>query len=146
MQVKLRRKKKAEIPTIKLPMKTKKLVASAVEGGIIDNIISQKQADGSPLKRNQKKTRDRKAKAGRPGLSLVDKMRRFVKGRKQSWDFKTTTKGVIIKAATSELRNLMRYVQENGYVGWFGISEKARAAIKAAVRKEIREAFDRAAK
>jgi hypothetical protein len=121
-------------------------IGKAVSGGILDNIRSQRQADGQPLQQNAPSTREAKRKLGLPVLALVFKQHRFVKGNGMSWFGKPDVQGnrVTVRPSSAELANLSRSLQQRGYVGFFGVSDKARAAIRARVRKFIREAIAKA--
>ena len=196
MQVQIRRKRIATLPALNLSEDFWDKVGKIAVGSIIDNIVSQKQEDGSPLKSNAASTKRRKANEGRPPLSLIDDNRSFVKGGKgpkRSFVFEKITvrgmfglgrkrQGIAIRpndktvtdkrqvkklferARTHEssrglnlkkqfrkrrsvnFRDLVGYVQEKGYTGWFGISAKGKAAIGALLRREIRRLFKEAAK
>lgn len=113
---------------------------------VLDNIRSQKQADGSALKMNAPSTREAKRRMGLPPLALVFKQHRFVKGNSASWKYIVDEKGnkVSIKPSNAELANISRHLQEKGYLGWFAVSDKARAAIRARVQKFIRDAIKKA--
>lgn len=118
-----------------------------VAAGIVDNILAQKQASGEALKKNAPSTRDRKAREGKPQLSLVDALHRFIKGSGASWKvlrYLPRGRGIIVGPATLELSRIIRYVGEKGYVGYVGISAKTAAALKALLRGELRAMFRRA--
>lgn len=121
-------------------------IGKVTGAGILDNIRSQTQADGQPLQQNAPSTREAKRKLGLPALSLVFRQHRFVKGNSLSWLGKPDVPGnrVTVRPSNAELANLSRSLQQRGYVGWFGVSDKARAAVKARVRKFIREAIAKA--
>ena len=138
MKVDLVRKRVAVLPKYKFDQRTFEKIGKAVAGGVLVNIASQKQADGQRLKANRPATQQRKRDKGRPALSLVDKKRRFVKGGGGSWKYKATSSSVVVFPATNELKALVRWVQLKGYVGWFGISDKARNAIRAILREFIK--------
>lgn len=149
VKVKIYSSSKITLPDVFLDEKAYDQIGKVAEASILDNIRRQQQADGSALKINAPSTRERKRRAGRPVLSLVDRLHRFVKGNQRSWKVRKTTKrgrvnGIEVVPATSELKKLVRYVQEKGYVGWFGINKDAVAAIKEAVRESIRRQFKKA--
>ncbi len=139
--VRIVRIRRAEIPKGILNTADFKKMGKTVEAGILKNIRTQKQATGAPIKRNAQSTIDRKRAKGRRIMSLVDRLHRFVKGGGASWRTKATRKGATIEPATSELRNLSRWVQQKGYTGWFDVSKEARAAMRAIMRKAIKREF-----
>ncbi|HJW76567.1 MAG TPA: hypothetical protein VJ787_13035 [Thermoleophilia bacterium] len=114
---------------------------------IIDNIERQRQASGSALKRNAPSTLERKRKQGRGQRALVDAKHRFVQRGQGSWKiakYLPRGSGIIIDAATAELRELVGHVRETGYTGWEGLSKDAWGAVLAAMREEIKRALRRA--
>ena len=121
-------------------------IGRVTAASVLDNIRSQKQADGSGLKMNAPATREAKRRAGLPALSLVFKNHRFVRGNGVSWAWLVNLTGnlVSIKPSNAELANISRALQQRGYQGWFAVSEKARQAIRARVRKFITEAVKKA--
>lgn len=145
------RRQKAVLPSIALSKSDKATLMRIGEGSVLQNIKQQKQADGSTLKRNAKSTLKEKRRLGRGRRSLVDEKHRFVQGRQQSWagEERKTMGGrtsIWIKPATPELRKLNRFVQENGYVGWLGINEKAVKAIRLLLQKMLNREFAKAAR
>jgi hypothetical protein len=118
-------------------------IGKVVAGSILDNIRSQQTVDGGQLKANAPSTRAAKRAMGLPPLSLVFKQHRFVKGNSASWAHAVDAGDgrVTIRPANQELANISRSLQQRGYVGFFGISLRAREAVRAAVRKWIRERF-----
>lgn len=116
-------------------------VQRAITAGIIDNVLKQKQADGSRLKRNAPSTLDRKRRQARPLLSLVDKKRRFVNA--SNW--KTTTrKNVLRIRATGHLAQLIKYVGEMGYTGYIGVSATVLRVIKKIIKDDIKRILKKA--
>jgi len=109
-------------------------VQRAITGGIIDNVLKQKQADGSPLKRNALSTLDRKRRLGQPLLSLVDRQRRFLNANNWKSDLR---KDSLLIQATGELAKLIKYVGQKGYVGYVGISSVVGIVIRKLVKEEI---------
>jgi hypothetical protein len=140
-KVELKRVVKAKLPQIKFGAAVWKQIGEIAEGGILDNIMRQRQADGRPIKENAPSTRERKRKEGKPQLSLIDRKKRFIKGGGGSWRFRVLKNGVVIRPAKAELKRISRWVQQKGYVGWFGLSEKHVEVIRAIFRKEIRKQF-----
>ncbi len=132
--------------TLRFDENTLSDIGRLVSGGILDNIRSQRQADGTSLKANAPSTREAKRKMGLPALSLVFKQHRFVKGLSQSWAavVDLARNRVSVRPATMELANLSRSLQQRGYTGWFGVSERARAAIIERVRRFIKKAIKEA--
>lgn len=124
-------------------------VAKVAEASTLESIRNQKQRDGSKLKVNAKSTRDRKRRKGRPLLSLVDEKHRFTKGGQNSWDiikFLPGNTGIVIAGATVELRKLVEYVTEKGYIGWLGLHTAGVRAVRALMRREVKRQFRKAAK
>ena len=129
--------------------------AAVVEGGILDNILTQKKASGGALKKNKPATLARKLMEGKPPLALVDALHRFIQGKRKSWtivkwlprpgatgsDTRTAFRGIVVGPATAELRKLIQYVGQKGYVGYIGISKTTASALKALLRLELREKF-----
>lgn len=148
-EITIRRRIKAKMPGFELDQKLHKEIAEIAEGSIIENILLQRQANGSSLKVNAHSTRRRKERQGNnPILSLVDKEHRFIKGRSQSWAQSVRGVGsmasLVIYPATGMLRKLNRYVQGKGYTGWFGISKDSSDLIRHAIRKWIRREVSKA--
>lgn len=145
IRIKVLRKNAMKFPGLKLNATDLQKAGKVVEGSILDNIRRQQQTDGSTLKENAYSTRERKRKAGRPTLSLVDKLHRFVQGNGASW--KSTVaesrNAVVVTPATAELAELSRNLQRRGYTGWFGLNASGVEAIKAIIRNAIRRAFAR---
>lgn len=139
---------RAEISAIKLSKEALTLAGRAMAGGIIDNIQKQQTWKGGALESNAPSTSERKRKKGRPEKSLIDKMRRFVRGRSVSWaiDVDPGSNNVTVSPATSEAAQISGWVQEMGYVDWIGISRATLAALKELIAEEIQKAVDRAAK
>lgn len=148
----------AVLPALKVPATVMNEVGQIAEGNILDNINTQRQGDGSPIKANAPSTLERKRRLGRGTRSLIDEFHRFVRGNKGSWRWKATTKGQLAAVEITPttvargrgsrrraLSDLVRWVQEKGYVGWFALSDDGRDAIRDVFRKWIRREFRRAA-
>jgi hypothetical protein len=126
-------------------------VGDHIEGGILDNIATQRQANGRALKRNAPKTLERKLRLGRGARSLVDEKHRFVQGSGGSYKSKIIgsalgkARGVVV-SASGFIREIGGYLEARGYVGWFGINKKALAAIKQSLTKEVARLVKKAAK
>lgn len=150
LKITLVREVKADIPALKIDKKLLNEVGSLGSADIMHNILAGKQADGAGLKRNAPKTADRKRKkgwtvAGRV-KSLIAEHHRFVKGGGRSWRwYLERGKTVWIYPGNAELKNLVRWVQMKGYLGWFAISVKGKVAIKLAMRDWIKKQFAKAA-
>jgi hypothetical protein len=140
-------KLKAEIHTIGVPPEIKltrpfwQKVGEIVAASTRRNILQQQQADGSRLKRNAPSTQTRKQEAGRPLLSLIDVGRRLV--TKGAYIITPISHGVEIEPAA---RNIARWVQQKGYIGWLGVSRKAARALTQLVDQEIKRQIARASK
>lgn len=152
MSVKIVRETKAELPANFIDETAIKSVMKTAEGSILDNILNQVTADGGRLKANSPKTLLRKQKQGRPLLSLVDRAHRFIKGGGRSWKVGIVkTHGgkkdaLIVRPASLELANLVKWVQEAGYLGWFGIRKAHIQVMRDAIRKSIRRSFAKKAR
>ena len=146
-KIKISWRRKPKLPTLLLNDEALNLIAKAAEGSIIDNIITQKQATGVPIKRNEPSTVERKRKmgwlVGGRAMALIAQMHRFVKGHGLSWrsSIDTAKQMIIIRPANAELARLSYFVQLKGYVGWFAIGNKGREAIRAVLRQWIGRQF-----
>lgn len=109
----------------------------AVKSMVKENIVGQKQADGSSLKRNANSTVRQKRRKGRPPLSLIDSRERFAKI--SSWVITLIRNGMVIHPKDLEVSE---YVQLKGYTGWMRPGRKGRKAI----REVFVEAIDKARK
>lgn len=112
-----------------------------VAGDVRRNILKQKQADGSPLKRNAPGTLSRKRKKGLPLLSLIAEGRRLVK---QGAFRVTLRKGMAIVRPVHA--DISRWVQKMGYTGWLGPSREGRKAVIQVFREAIERARKEASK
>ena len=132
------------VPPLILPDEVMHDVGRVAAGGVIENIDTQKQADGSPIKENKPSTKARKLK------SLVAEKKRLVKGSGQ----KDPTKGgsyrlvvykgqkrVLVRPAPGMTRKIARWVQEKDYTGWFALSKKHISAIRHVLRDWIVKEF-----
>lgn len=146
------RKHKATMPKTIVDTKTLEDIGRVVEGAIYTNIMQQVQADGSPLKTNAPSTRERKRKLGRPVKSLIDEAHSFIQQRGGSFrstvnatrgsvTVTATAKSVLHKKGPTPFQRLVIWVQEAGYLGWFGINRTARVAIQKLIRDAIKKAF-----
>jgi uncharacterized FlaG/YvyC family protein len=139
---------RAELPALRIPRTVTSQIGRIAEGNILDNIKTQKRADHGSIKANAPSTLERKRRLGRGTRSLVDELHRFVQGNRKSWRWTASKKAekavVTIVPATAQLRRLVRFVQEKGYVGWFALSDDGREAIRQVIRKWIRREFDKA--
>lgn len=139
------RKQKMKLPPLKLPQAFWDKAAGLVAAGIMHNVATQRTADGSRIQTNAPSTRARKAKEGKPQLSLVDEKHRFVRSGKGSFKALRYIRhggsgailGVVVGPTTAELRELIRRVAALGYVGYIGLS----ANVKRALGVELRKAF-----
>ena len=147
MKISIKRKP-ATIPALKVDAALLEKLGQVGEGSILKNIKSQTQASGAPLKRNAPSTRKRKLKKGRPPLSLVDAFHRFIRGRGRSWALQVDYHGQqgVLRPATAELAQLVRWVQAMGYTGWFAVSPKAKKLMSAVTQKWIKAQFSKARK
>lgn len=148
MSFKVKRTIKAKFPAFRLDDATMVQLGELLSLGVVDNILQQKQASGARIRPNAPSTRHRKQRLGRPVLSLIDdpKKHRFIKGGKGSFTYSAKghsrgTRTIVVEPATGELRKLNRYVQQKGYVGWFGVSRETEAAVRLALRDFIKRTF-----
>lgn len=143
MKVEISRKKIAKLPSIMLGKETFERIGEAVSAGIVMNVRTSQQADGSSIKENAPSTIERKRKLRRLNpytgavSPLIDRLRRFIGVDATSWRWWPSEDRVRVEPASSELRALNRIVQERGYTGWFGIPNKVRDVIRRIVRARI---------
>lgn len=121
--------------------------------GIVRQVKESRQANGEQIKQNAPSTRARKIKAGRAPIPLVDQFKRFIRITADSWRIDKTNKSVEVSAGGftggakdgKGLAELVRYVQEAGYVGWFGVSKRTTELVKGVVADRIKKVFADAA-
>jgi hypothetical protein len=111
-------------------------IGEIVRASILRNIQSQTQANGAPLKENAPSTRRMKELAGRPQLSLVDKLHRFVKP--SNWLVSAENKRVVVEPR-GDLVELCEEVQVKGYTGWFGLNRKGIELVREILRGTIKK-------
>lgn len=140
-------------------------------GDVVKNIRDQRQADGDALKQNATSTRKRKQRMGIPQMSLLDIGQRLLIVEK-SWKYTTNLKKLTItveptstpqtalkkythknkrtgKRRTSIARNtasakeIVEWVQEAGYTGWFEMSEAGIMGIADLLSEKIRKELPR---
>ena len=130
---------RTKLSVLKLDHKLLEKCGKLMAGGIIDNIQKQQTWRGGSLKQNAPSTLERKRRKSRPLMSLIDKLNRFVSGGGRSWavNVDPAKNDVIVEPSTGELRDLVKWVQMKGYVGWYGISKKALQALKEALYEDI---------
>jgi len=139
VKVTIVREQAIKLPAMKLDKPVLDDIGQAINDTIVDNILRQKQADGSNLRRNRPGTQEIKRKLGIPQLSLIFKDRRFI--QRDSFEWRYEHDGLLVEPRTSELKDLVESVQEKGYTGWFGISDKGVKKIKSLVQEWIKEKF-----
>jgi hypothetical protein len=145
MMLRMQREKRASFPSVlELDRAVLDKIGQVVAASVTDNVIRQRTVDGGRIKLNAPSTRERKRREGKPALSLIDEQRRFIKPG--AWTWRVKRNSVTILPSTSELRELMRELQERGYVGWFGASPKALAAVREIVKAYIMRRFEEAKK
>lgn len=200
MRIELRRVQRAVMPKLQPNADTLDEAGRVVIGGIIDNVLKSKRADGGPvlqkallgfdafqrgkqigramkkagnLAKNSRDWRDRKSAAGLGTRSLIAAGQRLVQGSSNAIDALMSDapvtdvrgasyvidvdeqRGVVkvrpsdqemlaparppatFKASSASPKDLARWVQEMGYTGWLGISEKAARALRAVFRRHI---------
>ena len=145
VRVSITRERKFVAPELKLGDADKTKIAKVILGDVLNNIKQQKQADGTPLKRNRPGTTSRKQAEGKPPLSLVDEEHRFVKPGNwiASWGDKTLTVEPGAVGGPPTLKELVEDVQIRGYTGWFGVTREAVAAVQILLKSFIRSAIRR---
>lgn len=139
IRIRVTRRRRAQLPLIRsIPRPVLDEIGQVAAGAIIDNVLQQRQADGTRLKTNAPSTRERKRREGKPLLSLVDELHRFIQKGVGSWGivrYLPAGRGIVVGAMTEELRRLVRYVGAAGYTGFIGLRPKHRAAIGAVIRR-----------
>lgn len=133
-------------PELRLDQHDKDRVARVVLGDVLNNIKQQKQADGSPLKRNNLGTLRRKQAEGKEPWSLVDEEHRFV--RPANWLMgwtgeKTLTVEPGMLGGDPPLDELVEKVQRAGYTGWFAMSAAGFEAVQVLLKQFIKNAIRR---
>lgn len=125
---------------VRLPQEFWDDVAILTAGSILENILTQKKADGGRLKINSPRTREAKRAKGRPLLSLVDAEHRFVKDGGASWAklrYTANGQGVVVGPSNQELKDLVIFTGQKGYGGYLGVSAKLARALGQLLRKEL---------
>lgn len=145
-----------------------------IRASILDNIKQQRQADGSPLKSNSPRTIERKIRLGQRPLSLVDQGHRLVKGGDNGSYSVDAGPGIVTVRPSDQImqapikqvppmhgrkrrkrtqvttraspREITRWVQEAGYLGYFKPGASGIAALKALFAQHIREQIAKASK
>ena len=172
MRLKIWRKQTAHFPKGLTTKEDMELVGKVLESSILRNIKTQKQADGTALKKNPPATLNAKRRYDGILLSLRERRTRgsFTQGKERSWDYQVTRKDrVTIRPAVKmvppnparanyhlrrkgskalkpvSFTNLIKWVQRKGYVGWFGLDKKGTAAVRVIIRKSIKKACGEAA-
>ena len=135
---------------INLPRSMYEGVGKLVAAAIVSNIIRQQRADGGAIKQNAPSTLQSKRDRGVRLRSLIDEGERLIRGRGQSFRLETSPNQVAVvpsstartgrpRSKPASAKQIARWVQEKGYVGWFGVGRQDRAAIKEWLKKEVRE-------
>ena len=152
---------KGTFPSLRMDDELLKRIGKIGEGAVLENIIRQKQADGSRLQRNKKSTIDLKIRKGNlwrgRAMSLIDEKKRFVKGGGRSFRSRKADGNSVIIAPSPfgsgnpSIKQLATWLQQpheerNSYTGWFGLNKKAVGAIRSELRRWIREEFKKASK
>lgn len=135
------------LPDIKLDKKAFEDIGGVVCGDIVNRIQRGRQADGGAIKRNKPGTLARKAKLGQGARSLIaDKLRFIRPGQGGSFRYWAHADRVIVEPGSQELKDLVRYVQQKGYTGWFGVSKTAFGTIRRIIVETIKRIVRKAAK
>ena len=146
VKVRVIRERKFVAPELRLGDSDRAKIAKVILGDVLNNIKQQKQADGSPIKRNRTSTSARKQAEGKPPLSLVDEEHRFVKPGNwiAGWTGdKTLTIEPGMVGGPPTLRDLVTSVQMSGYTGWFAVTIEAVGAVQVLLKNFIRSAIRR---
>lgn len=149
IQFKLERAKKAQVPKLDLGRETFEKIGAIAADAVVLNIKTSKQADGSLIKANAPSTARQKRSAsrtwqGRVAPLIAEQLRFIQTGKGGSWRWTVHRDHVVIEPSSAELRRLSRYVQQRGYVGWFGLSKKAWGLVREILRAKILESIKRA--
>ena len=133
--------KPAKLHRIVLGAKTFDAIGKVASASIVTNIQRGQQEDGTSIKENASETKDAKRSRKYKGStrSLIDKKHRFIQPGKGSWTWRADRDSVTITPATGWLAKISKYLQQRGYVGWFGISKRGWTGITRIVRVRIRE-------
>jgi hypothetical protein len=135
------RKKKAKLTKYVFDKATFEEVGQKAAAGIVMNIKSGRQADGSPIKKNAPSTIRRKNKENwkHEGniRSLIMKEERFIQPGMGSWRWFAYKDRVNLEPATRWLKDMSKRLQLRGYVGWLGLSKKTRRVVQLVFRKHI---------
>lgn len=147
------------IPDITLDKRALEEIAAVIENESIENILNQRQADGSALKANPPGYRKAKESAGFGGKSLIRKDHSLVRDRKgvsreggakgsarstfQS-NVNVLRGSVSVELSPGKAKERGEAVQERGYEGWFGINERVVKLIELVVIRFIKRAVAKA--
>ena len=137
---------RSDSPRLRLSQEQMKDIGRVVAASIRENVVTQRQADGSAIKSNKPATIESKLRRGLSPLSLIDAGRRLelaasyvVSGARNTIEVRlshSASRGN--KAKTAEKPSVLaQYVQERGYTGWFAPSAKGIAAVRAYLRQLI---------
>lgn len=139
---------RSKLSALKLDHGLLETLGKMMAGGLIDNIQKQRTWRGGALKQNAPSTSERKRKKGRPQMSLVDALHRFIRPGGGSWAINVdpAQNDVIIEPATNELRDIVKWVQMKNYVGWFGISKETLKAMKEEVYSHLLDKVNKLAR
>lgn len=157
---KIVREKKYRAPSFKVDEECLDEFGRICVSSVLGNIKDQRQEDGSPLKRNAPSTLEEKRALGLPLLSLVWIGHRLVKGGSKSFEYKTNVNKQLVTIVPSTVQvtahhpkvgkstaspaELTEWVQRKGYVGWFGVNDKGREALRFALRKFLQRTINKA--
>lgn len=135
-----------KMPDYRLDERALTDMGKAIEATALNAIKTQTKLDGTPIKKNSYAYAKQKSEAGWGSRSLVAKDHSLVKGKGAS--FTTTVdvaaSTVTVAPAAGDAEDRSGWVQEKGYTGWFGLSEKTVQDIKEILAAFIRRATAKA--
>lgn len=139
-----------EFPGKGFPVKVSREVGGVVVSSSINNLLQQKKIDGGRIKANAPSTRERKRRKGRPRLSLVDSVKRFLK--RSNYKITATKNQVSVElkdAADGKgpgVKALSIILQKMGYTGWLGLDDTGVDAVRVVIMDWIDELLAKAAR
>jgi hypothetical protein len=147
VDIKIERISIPEWQGFKLTLGDWQTIGKLVVVGMRDAIGSGERADGmGALKSNKQSTIRRKLRQGKKAQSLIDEYRRFVSPTASAWSFDADENGITITPSHGytggdpknvTLAELVDWLQDDGYRGFFAVSRESREAIRGVLRKRI---------
>ena len=122
-------------------------IGKLVVVGMRKAIETGERADGGgALKSNKQTTIVRKMRQGKQAKSLIDEYRRFVSPTESAWSFDSDENGITITPSYGytggdprhvTLAELVDWLQDDHYLGFFAVSRDAKARIRGVIRRRI---------